>query len=58
MQPKKVGRPVSANPKDKVVKFLMDRSEWEMLKDCAKRLNTTHSDVIRQGISKIYTDLN
>ena len=57
MKPKKLGRPVSENPKDKTVKIRMDNGEIKLLDDCAKRLKISRSDVIRQGIRKIYADL-
>lgn len=56
--PKKVGRPVSENPKDKTVKIRMDSGEVKVLDACAKRLKLSRSDVIRQGIKMIYADLN
>lgn len=57
MKPKKLGRPVSENPRDIIVKFRMDSKEIKTLDECAKKLNVSRSDVIRQGISKIYADL-
>jgi len=57
MKPKKLGRPVSENPRDKIVKFRMDSKEIKTLGECAKKLNMSRSDVIRQGISRIYADL-
>jgi len=57
MKPIKVGRPVSVNPKDKTVKIRMDSEEIKVLDDCVKRFDLSRSYVIRQGISKIYSDL-
>ena len=57
MKPKKLGRPVSENPKDKTVKIRMNSAEIKVLDDCAKKLNLSRSDVIRLGIKKIYADL-
>ncbi|MDF2632996.1 MAG: CopG family transcriptional regulator [Caproiciproducens sp.] len=57
MKPKKLGRPVSENPKDKIVKIRMDSREVKVLDECCKKRKISRSDVIRQGISKIYADL-
>lgn len=57
MKPKKLGRPVSENPKDKTVKIRMDSREIKVLDECCKKLKINRSDVIRQGISRVYADL-
>ena len=57
MKPKKLGRPVSENPKDKTVKIRMDSQEIKLLDECVKRVGLSRSATIRQGIKKIYADL-
>ena len=53
----KSGRPFSENPKDTMIRVRMDKPTVEKLDNCAKELNTTRSDVIRQGIEKVEADI-
>jgi len=48
-----MGRPLSANPKDKMIRFRADKSTVDKLDECAKALGTSRSDVIRKGIDKV-----
>ena len=57
MKPKKVGRPISENPKINIVKIRMDSAEIKVLDECCKKLNLNRSDLIRQGIKAIYANL-
>lgn len=57
MKPKKVGRPVSKNPKINTIKIRMDNTEIKVLDECCKKLNLNRSDLIRQGIKAIYANL-
>lgn len=57
MTPKKMGRPLSINPKDKAIRIRVDKNTLERLDWCAEKLNTNRSDVIRKGIDKIANDL-
>lgn len=51
---KRVGRPVSDNPKDKTIKFRIDEETDEMLAYCNKKLNLSRAEIIRTGIKWIY----
>ena len=57
MSPKKMGRPLSDNPKSKTLRIRVDMTTLEKLDECSKELNTTLSHVVRKGIQKIYDDL-
>jgi len=57
MQPKKMGRPISDNPKDKTLRIRVDTKTLEILDECVEILNSTRSDVVRQGVDKIRDDL-
>ena len=57
MPPKKMGRPISDNPKDKTLRIRVDAKTLKTLDECAEILNNTRSDVVRQGIDKIRDDL-
>lgn len=58
MSQKKMGRPVAANPKDTMFRVRLDNTSMEKLDVCAKKMNTTRSDIVRKGIDKIHDDLN
>jgi Leu/Phe-tRNA-protein transferase len=57
-QQKKMGRPFSENPKDKILRIRVDTQTIDRLDECAKTMNTNRSEIIRKGIKKIYDDLN
>jgi predicted DNA-binding protein len=58
MPPKKMGRPLSDNPKSETLRIRADMTTLEKLDECSKALNATRSDVVRKGIEKIHDDLN
>lgn len=57
MPTKKMGRPLSDNPKNGTLRIRVDMTTLEKLDECSKALNTTRSDVVRKGIEKIHDDL-
>ncbi|MFB5677184.1 CopG family transcriptional regulator [Paenibacillus terreus] len=57
MSSKKMGRPLSDNPKSELIRVRADQAILNKLDACAEKLNTTRSDVIRKGIERIYDDL-
>ena len=57
MPPKKMGRPISDNPKDKTLRIRVDTTTLETLDECVEILNSTRSDVVRQGIKNISDNL-
>lgn len=52
-----MGRPTD-NPKNVSVKFQADDETFRKLKECSKKMNVSRAEVIRQGIHKVYDDLN
>ena len=52
----KMGRP-TISPKNVMVRVRMDAEMIEMLNKCSRTLRLTVSDVIRQGIQKVYESL-
>ena len=57
MGEKKMGRPTD-NPKNVSVKFQADDETFEKLKKCREKMNVSRAEVIRQGIHKVYDDLD
>ena len=51
-----MGRPTDS-PKDISLRIRIDTQTDEKLKECSESLNVTKSDVIRQGIDRMYDDL-
>ncbi|OJU13087.1 MAG: CopG family transcriptional regulator [Clostridiales bacterium 43-6] len=58
MPDKKMGRPVSDNPKDRMIKIRMDAEMMEMLDECSTELELNRSEVVRKGIKKIHDELD
>jgi len=57
MPQRKMGRPPSDNPKDKLLRVRIDKETLGKLEDCAKLLSTNRSDIVRQGIDMMYDSL-
>lgn len=57
MSSKKMGRPLSDNPKSELIRVRADQAMLDKLDACTEKLNTTRSDVIRRGIEKMYDEL-
>ena len=57
MPSKKIGRPVSLNPKNIVIRVKVDESLHKKLLTCCDKLQTTRSEVMRNGIKRIYGEL-
>ena len=53
---KKMGRP-SNNPRLKTLSIRLSDNEIEMLEISAKELNVTRTEIIAQGIKKVYSTL-
>ena len=51
------GTRLTDNPKDTMIRVRMDKETVEKLDECAEVLNTTRSDVIRKGISKVHDEI-
>ena len=58
MSQKKIGRPPSSDSKHTMFRVRLDDNSMEKLDECAEKLNTTRSDVVRKGIEKVHGDLN
>ena len=57
MASKKMGRPLSDNPKDKTLRIRVDTKTIQKIDECTEELKVTRSDVIRQGIDRIHDGL-
>ncbi|MEK3791383.1 CopG family transcriptional regulator [Paenibacillus sp. FSL R7-0204] len=57
MSAKKMGRPLSDNPKSKKIEIRVDQEILSKLDACTEKLQTTRSDVIRKGIEKVFDEL-
>ena len=59
MAQKKMGRPPTGDKpmKDRIF-VLVGEETKDKLKKCKEELKTTTSDIVRQGIDKVYDDLN
>ena len=58
MSQKKIGRPVSPDSKHTMFRVRLDDASMSKLIECAEKLKTTRSDVVRKGIDRIHDDLN
>lgn len=54
---KKLGRPVSENPKNIQMRIRLTEKENIMLNECANLLNTTKSNVLITGLQKVYAEV-
>lgn len=57
MPHKKMGRPLSENPKDTRIYIRVDKSTVKKLDECVNISSTTRSDIVRKGIDMVYDDL-
>lgn len=57
MSSKKMGRPLSDNPKSKTIEIRVDQDIMNKLDASAEKLNTSRSDIVRKGIEKVYDEL-
>ncbi len=57
MAPKKMGRPLSDNPKNETLRIRVDAKTIQKIDECTEALKITRSDVVRQGIDRIHDDL-
>lgn len=51
------GRPPSKNPKEHQKRIRMSDEDVEILDYCCKKTGRTQSDIIREGIRKVYSEL-
>lgn len=58
MSQKKLGRPVSPDSKHTMFRVRLDDKSMAKLTQCAIKLNTTKSEIVRQGIDTIHNGLN
>lgn len=52
----RTGRPPKDNPKDTRIQIRLDREYMQKLDECVKRYGSTRSEVIRNGIDRMYSD--
>lgn len=57
MSTKKMGRPLSDNPKSETIKVRVDQEIMNKLDTAAERLNTSRSAIVRKGIERVYDEL-
>lgn len=51
------GRPPSKNPKEHQKRIRMSDEDVGILDYCCKKTGKTQSDIIREGIRKVYSEL-
>ncbi|MBF9636511.1 hypothetical protein E3V91_05565 [Streptococcus pseudopneumoniae] len=55
---KKMGRPFkSSEPRIKSMGYRMTQSEFEMLEYCAQKAGKSKSEILSDGIKKVYDEL-
>lgn len=54
---KKMGRPTD-NPKNVSIKFKADDKTVQKLKECSNKMEVSQAEILRQGVHRIYDDLN
>lgn len=55
----KTGRPIKGTSKrDKSLQLRMSQEELDLLDECAKRLQSTRTDVVNQGIRLVKKELD
>lgn len=57
MPAKKLGRPKSDNPKNILLRIKVDKSLYGKLLKCCDIQQKTRSEIIRNGIERIYSEL-
>lgn len=57
MSAKKMGRPLSDNPKSKTIEIRVDNEIMSKLDTSAKTLNMSRSAIVRKGIEKVFDEL-
>lgn len=57
MSSKKLGRPLSDNPKSKTIEIRVDHEIMSKLDASAKTLNMSRSAIVRKGIEKVFDEL-
>lgn len=57
MKKSKVGRPTDS-PKDTMVRVRMNREMISKLDECVTKLGSNRSEVIREGIDKVYEGID
>mgnify|MGYP002522501262 CR=1 FL=1 len=56
MQAKKLGRPTESK-KDTMLRVRLDNKTLLMLDECAEKKQTSRSEIVRNGIKKIHSEL-
>ncbi|MFT3950491.1 MAG: ribbon-helix-helix protein, CopG family [Oscillospiraceae bacterium] len=53
----KIGRPKSDDSKHTMFRVRLDDKDLKILDECAEKLKTTRSEVVRNGITMVYERL-
>lgn len=56
IEDKKIGRPTN-NPKNEELKVRISQEEKDKLEYCMKNTNKNKSEIVREGIDKVYKEL-
>lgn len=54
----RTGRPHADNPKDTRIQIRLDKETLQRLDKCAKKHNTSRSEIIRRGINCVFKESN
>jgi len=57
MPSKKIGRPLSENPKHKTLRIRVDDETLKKIDNCSVKLEINRSDVVRKGIDMVSDSL-
>ena len=57
MSQKKIGRPPSPDSKHTMFRVRLDDESVKLLDECAEKLQTSRSEVVRKGIKRIHDDI-
>ena len=57
MSAKKMGRPPAENPLSEKLQLRVDKSTMQALDECAGKLDTTRSEVVRKGVNLLLETL-
>ena len=58
MSPLKKGQKLTDNPKNVRLEIRMTKEENDLLTECAEKLNTTKTDVIKRGVKLVKEEID
>ena len=54
---RKMGRPITEHPKDKLLQVRLDKETLDKLDYCANIQDVSRSSIVRNGIDKVYKEI-